>query len=160
MEMAMLESRLFIRTCDVDRFAGGIIVQIEIWDRFDYSTERWPPDPYNLKNNVNIGYEESGFAPEYPPAAATSKPNELFLISDDLANLLAVSGDPRAKAPNLDKLAARGVRFDRAYCTYPLCGPEGGGEKNFNLEAVMRGEMDDLITALLELDKQQRLEAL
>jgi arylsulfatase A-like enzyme len=56
-------------------------------------------------------------------AAATAKPNVLFLISDDLANLLAVSGDPRAKTPNLDKLASRGVRFDRAYCTYPLCGP-------------------------------------
>jgi iduronate 2-sulfatase len=56
-------------------------------------------------------------------AAPSSKPNVLFLISDDLANLLAVSGDPRAKTPNLDKLAARGVRFDRAYCAYPLCGP-------------------------------------
>lgn len=56
-------------------------------------------------------------------AASSSKPNVLFLISDDLANLLAVSGDPRARTPNLDRLAARGVRFDRAYCTYPLCGP-------------------------------------
>jgi arylsulfatase A-like enzyme len=56
-------------------------------------------------------------------AAASAKPNVLFLISDDLANVLAVSGDPRAKTPNLDKLAARGVRFDRAYCTYPICGP-------------------------------------
>jgi choline-sulfatase len=56
-------------------------------------------------------------------AAPSAKPNVLFLISDDLANLLAVSGDPRAKTPNLDQLAGRGVRFDRAYCTYPLCGP-------------------------------------
>ena len=56
-------------------------------------------------------------------AAGRSKPNVLFLISDDLANVLAVSGDPRARTPNLDRLAARGVRFDRAYCTYPLCGP-------------------------------------
>jgi len=56
-------------------------------------------------------------------AAASSKPNVLFLISDDLANVLALSGDPRARTPNLDRLAGRGVRFDRAYCTYPLCGP-------------------------------------
>jgi iduronate 2-sulfatase len=56
-------------------------------------------------------------------AAAPARQNVLFLISDDLANLLAVSGDPRAKTPNLDRLAARGVRFDLAYCTYPLCGP-------------------------------------
>ncbi len=35
-----------------------------------------------------------------------------------------------------------------------------GGEKNFNLEAVMQGQLDPLIQALLEMDKQQRLEAL
>lgn len=57
------------------------------------------------------------------PAAPASRPNVLFLISDDLANVLAVSGDPHAKTPHLDKLASRGVRFDRAYCTFPLCGP-------------------------------------
>jgi hypothetical protein len=44
----------------------GIVVQIEVWDRFDYSTDKWPPHPYNPKNNVNYTYEESGFAPEYP----------------------------------------------------------------------------------------------
>lgn len=43
-----------------------IIVQIEIWDRFDYSRDNWPPHPYNPKNNVNYTYEQSGFAPEYP----------------------------------------------------------------------------------------------
>lgn len=58
-----------------------------------------------------------------PPAANSGRPNVLFLISDDLNTYLGSYGDPRARTPHLDRLAQRGVRFDRAYCTFPLCGP-------------------------------------
>lgn len=51
------------------------------------------------------------------------RPNVLFMISDDLNNFLGCYGDPRAKTPNIDRLATRGVLFERAYCSYPLCGP-------------------------------------
>lgn len=44
----------------------GIIVQIEVWDRFDYSRENWEKHPYNPVNNVNYTEAESGLAPKYP----------------------------------------------------------------------------------------------
>ncbi len=56
-------------------------------------------------------------------AADAKRPNVLFLMSDDLNNLLGCYGDPLAKTPNIDRLAIRGVLFERAYCSFPLCGP-------------------------------------
>jgi peptide chain release factor 1 len=54
----------------------------------------------------------------------------------------------------------RTYNFPQNRCTDHRLGGEGGGDKNFNLEAIMLGDMDPLIDALLELDKQQRLESL
>jgi hypothetical protein len=49
------------------------------------------------------------------PRAAKS-PNILFIIADDLAARLGCYGDRAAITPNLDRLAAEGVVFNRAYC--------------------------------------------
>ena len=59
-----------------------------------------------------------------PPTAHTAdRPNVLFLICDDLNCDLGSYGHPQVRSPNIDRLAARGVRFDNAHCQYPLCGP-------------------------------------
>ncbi len=63
------------------------------------------------------------FPPSIALAAAAGRPNILLLCVDDLKPLLGCYGEPLAKTPNLDRLAARGLRFDLAYCNQSVCAP-------------------------------------
>ncbi len=68
------------------------------------------------------------FAALGPAAVAQSKNgkpkyNVLFIIADDLRPELGAYGVAGIKTPNIDALAKRSTRFDRAYAQYPVCNP-------------------------------------
>lgn len=54
---------------------------------------------------------------------AQEKPNVLFIISDDLNEVIGSWGHPLIQTPNIDALSERGVRFRRAYCQVSVCNP-------------------------------------
>jgi uncharacterized sulfatase len=61
------------------------------------------------------------------PPAAVSAPapatrlNVVFIVADDLYWKIGLYGHPAVRTPNLERLAARGRRFDAAYAQYTLC---------------------------------------
>lgn len=62
--------------------------------------------------------------PPFSRAEEGGKPkNVLFLFVDDLRPELGCYGNSQIKTPNIDAIAKAGVRFERAYCQYPLCNP-------------------------------------
>lgn len=62
-------------------------------------------------------------APASEKGEVPTPPNILFLVVDDLKPNIGPYGDPIARTPAFDRIAASGVTFMNNYCQFPLSGP-------------------------------------
>ena len=90
-----------------------------------------------------------------PVAAASVRPNVLFIAADDLRADLGCYGHREVKTPHLDALARRGVLFERAYCQQAVCNPSRASIltgrrpdtlRVWNLQKHFRETLPDVIT--------------
>jgi iduronate 2-sulfatase len=86
---------------------------------------------------------------------ATEQLNVLFIATDDLRNDLGCYGNAYVKAPNLDRLAERGLVFNRAYCQQAVCNPSRASIMTgrrvdslqiWNLATHFRIQLPDVVT--------------
>lgn len=68
-------------------------------------------------------FSGGAFAAQTPSVPLTDRPNIVWLLAEDMGPDLECFGMPGVKTPNLNRLAAEGAIFSRAYCAGPICSP-------------------------------------
>lgn len=90
-----------------------------------------------------------------PAAAQKAQPNVLFIAVDDMRPELGCYGNKIVKTPNIDRLAARGLTFTRAYCQQAVCSPSRSSlltgrrpdaTQVWDLETHFRVALPDVVT--------------
>ena len=100
------------------------------------------------------------------PGATTAaeRLNVVLIMVDDMNNDLGCYGHPLVQSPNIDRLAARGVHFQRAYCQYPVCNPSRvsmlsglrpDGTQVYDLKTPPRSHLGENVVFLPQYFRQQ-----
>jgi uncharacterized sulfatase len=76
-----------------------------------------------LISSLTLVFVTVAALPAFAQQTPLRRPNVLLIMADDLNDDMGTFGHKMVKTPNLDRLAGRGVRFDRAYTQFPLCSP-------------------------------------
>lgn len=79
--------------------------------------------PRQLRLVVTLLFSALSSLSQPDSVSGEERPNVLLILVDDLKPTLGCYGDPVARTPNIDSLAARGMRFDLAYCNQAVCAP-------------------------------------
>jgi hypothetical protein len=91
----------------------NIIVQIEIWDRFEYARNHWPVHPYNPNNNINYSSAESDLDLEYPDHPGQNKQPFFFTTPKQRDNELLL----KFQKNRVEKMLEVSFKYDHVlYC--------------------------------------------
>ncbi len=108
-----------------------------------------------MKNSCLLLLAQASFVSSLCGAPGASRPNILFIAVDDLRPELGCYGQSHIISPNIDRLATRGLLFNRAYCQQAICNPSRASlltglrpasEGVYDLQTHFREKVPDVVT--------------
>ena len=94
-----------------------IIVQIEVWDRFDFSRDSWKQNPFNPANNVNYTEEECGMEMDYPKHPARDEQPFFHSVPDMPRYTLELDVVRKYQENYVDKMLSYSLNYGNVlYC--------------------------------------------
>lgn len=121
----------------------------------DFAMKDVPPALETNHSDLTFRYLTTFFVALFFVRQALPATNVLFIAIDDLAPVLGCMGGVQARTPHMDRLAATGVCFTRAYNQLPLCNPTRASVMTglrpdrirvYDLDRHFRDELPDVIT--------------